>query len=116
MIRLLQKDTDVNSANGFWQTTTGILSLSSSDLNDRPQFESVTQHRGARDTYGDNLRSNEGEGSLGDDAPPSDKPSGGSGNVVVLNEWTGVFPVTETDSETNVRISNTPGAKSSCLS
>ena len=78
---------------------------------------SVTQNHDAQDTYSDDLRPNEGEGSLGDDAPPSDKPAGSSGNVMVLDEWTRVFPVTETDSETNVRIPSTRyGIKSSCLS
>ena len=71
----------------------------------------------ARGTYGDDLRSNKRESSLGDDAPPSDKPTGGSRNTIVLNEWTRVFPVTESDSETNVRtFSIPPGVKPPCLS
>jgi len=36
---------------------------------------------------------------LGDDAPPSNEPTGGSRNAVILDERAGVFPVTETDSE-----------------
>ena len=77
----------------------------------------MMQNQGRCGTYGDNLRSDKGEGSLGDDAPPSDKPAGGSRNVMVLNEWTRFFPVTETNSEANVRISNAgAGVKCSCLS
>ena len=69
------------------------------------------KHNG-RGTYGDNLRSNKRKSSLGYDAPISDKPTGGSRNTIVLNEGTGVFPVTESDSETNVRIfSIPPGVK-----
>ena len=36
MKRGLQKDTDVNSTNGLWYTTTGILGLPGGDLNDCP--------------------------------------------------------------------------------
>ena len=77
----------------------------------------MTQNHDGCDTYSDNLRSNEGEGSLGDDAPPPEKPAGGSGNAMVLNERAGIYPVAETDSEINVRISSTvSGVKSSYLS
>lgn len=55
-------------------------------------------------TYGDDLRSNEREGSLSRDAPPSDKSACGSRNVMVLDERTGVFPVAEADPGTDVRI------------
>ena len=102
---LSQKDTDVYSADGLWQTTAGILSLTSGDLNGPPSLSSVTLNRCACGTYGDDLGPDEREGSLGDDTPPSDEPTGCSRDPIVLNERTGVFPITETDSETIIRIS-----------
>ena len=68
-------------------------------------------------TYGDDLRSNERERSLGDDAPPPDEPTGDSGDAMVLDERAGIFPVTESDPEINVRIFDISyGAKTPCLS
>ena len=67
-------------------------------------LSSITRNYNTRCTYGDDLRSNEREGSLGDYAPPSNEPTGGSRNIVILDERAGIFPVTETDSGKNVRI------------
>ena len=50
-------------------------------------------------THSDNLRSNEGEGGLRNHTPPPDESAGSSGNVIVLDKWTGVFPVAEADPE-----------------
>lgn len=66
-------------------------------------FDSTTRNDDACDAYGDDFGSNEREGSLGNDTPPSDKSACGSRNVIVLDERTRVFPVTEADSETSVR-------------
>jgi hypothetical protein len=80
-------------------------------------LSSVTRNHDACGAYSDNLCPNEREGSLGDDAPPPDEPTGGSRNVMVLNERAGVLPITESNSITNVRISNTlSGAVSPRLS
>lgn len=103
--RVLQENTDVNSANSLWYTTTRIFGLSSGDLNDPPinlNFEARKDD--GCGTYSNNLCSNERESSLRNDAPPSNKSASGSRNVVVLDERTGVFPVTEADSGTSVRI------------
>ena len=102
---LPQKDTDVYSANGLWQTTAGILSLTSGDLNGPPSLSSVALNHCACGTHGDDLGSDEREGSLRDNAPPSNEPTGCSRDPIVLNERTGVFPITETDSETIISIS-----------
>ena len=80
-------------------------------------LSSVTQNHDAQDAYSNDLRPNKGEGSLGDDAPPSYKPTGSPGNIMVLDKWTGIVPVTETDSEINVRVSSSMSrVKYSCLS
>jgi len=77
----------------------------------------MTRNRDTCGTYGDNLRSDEGEGSYRGDAPPPNKPAGDSGNIMVLNERAGIYPVTETDPEINVRIPGTTSrVGSSCLS
>ena len=102
--RFVQKDTDIDSTNGFWQTTTRVLSLPSSDLDERISQSPLAENHDAWGTYSDNLRPNEREGRLGDDTPPSNKPTSGSRNLVVLHERAGVFPVTESDSEKHVRI------------
>ena len=65
-----------------------------------PGLSSVRQDHGACGAYGDNLRSNEREGSLRDDGPPCGEPTGSSRNAMVLGERAGVFPITETDSGT----------------
>lgn len=66
-------------------------------------LSSMMWGHGACGTHGDNFRSKEREGSLRDDAPPSGKPTGGSRNVMVLDEWAGIFPITETNSGTKLR-------------
>ena len=63
MIRLLQKDTNVDSANSLWQAAARILGLSGSYLNDPLQLSYMTRNRDTCGTHGDDLRSDEGEGS-----------------------------------------------------
>ena len=74
-------------------------------------FNFTIQNRGECSAHSDNLRSNKGEGSLRGDTPPPNKSAHGTRDIVVLDERTGVFPVAEANSETNVRIEK--GGKSS---
>jgi hypothetical protein len=95
----LQKDTDVNSTDSLWDTTTRILGLSGGDLNN---FNIVTRKDNGCGAYSDNLSSDEGERSLGDDTPPPGESARGSRNIIVLDKRTRVFPVSETDPGTEM--------------
>ena len=69
-------------------------------------FNFATRNHDECSAHSDDLGSNEGEGSLRTDTPPSNKSAGGTRNIIILDEWTGIFPVAETNSETNVRVEN----------
>ena len=69
-------------------------------------LSSVARNHDACTTYSDDLRPNKREGGLGNNTPPPDEPTGGSRNVMILDERAGVLPITESDSKMDVRISN----------
>ena len=53
--------------------------------------------KGQAMTYGNDLSANEGERRLREHREPTEETTLRAGNIVVLDERTGVFPVTETD-------------------